>query len=105
MVYVSFGDVDVNAELVRRGLAVADTRSSCGRLDDYVRLWRAAQAAGVGLWSACAEEGGGKQSAEEEPFSTRPLPRDRDEGGGDSIEDDGSETKGREERRVGLEDP
>ena len=104
LVYVSTGDVDVNAELVRRGLAIADTRFSCDHLKEYVRLWRAAQAAGVGLWSACAEEGGGKQSAEE-ASSTRSLPRDRDGGGRDTTENEKSERGDSEERRVGLEDP
>lgn len=51
LVYVASGDLDVNAEMLRRGLAVADTRFSCDRLEEYVKLWRAAQAARVGLWA------------------------------------------------------
>ena len=56
LVYVNLGETDVNAELIRRGLAVAEVLYPCDRLDEYVRLWRAAQAAGVGLWSARAGE-------------------------------------------------
>ena len=52
LVYVSVGETDVNAELIRRGLVVADTRFSCDRLGDYVKLWRAAQAGHVGMWGA-----------------------------------------------------
>ena len=105
LIYVSTGDVDVNAELVRRGLAIADTRFSCDRLKEYVRLWRVAQAAGVGLWSAHAKEGERKQSAEEEPSPTRSPSRDRDGGGRDPTENEESERGDSEERRVGLEDP
>lgn len=51
LVYVSVGDVDANAELIRRGLAVADTRFPGDRLDGYVKLWHTAQANHLGLWS------------------------------------------------------
>ena len=51
LVYVSVDGADVNAEMIRRGLAVADTRFGCDRLDEYVKLQQAAQAAHVGLWA------------------------------------------------------
>jgi len=57
LVYVSLDGTDVNAELIRCGLAVADTRFSCDRLNEYVKLWRAAQAAHVGLWGLSAKGG------------------------------------------------
>jgi endonuclease YncB( thermonuclease family) len=68
LVYVSAGDLNVNAEMVRRGLAVADTRFPCDRLGGYVGLWRAAQAAGVGLWAR-----------PEKPIREYPVPRLRRE--------------------------
>ena len=56
LVYVSVGETDVNAELIRRGLVVADTRFSCDRLANYVKLWRAAQARRVGMWGQASAE-------------------------------------------------
>ena len=56
LVYVSVGKMDVNAELIRRGLVVADTRFSCDRLGGYVKLWRAAQAGRVGMWGKASHE-------------------------------------------------
>jgi len=50
LVYVNIAEMDVNAEMIRRGLAVADTRFPCDRLEDYVKLWRTSQASRVGLW-------------------------------------------------------
>jgi endonuclease YncB( thermonuclease family) len=58
LVYVNADGVDVNAEMITLGFAVADTRFSCDRLDSYVKLWRAAQEAGVGLWAREAERSG-----------------------------------------------
>jgi len=55
LVYVTMDGTDVNAEMIRRGLAVADTRFRCDRLDDYVKLQRDAQAAQVGLWASETE--------------------------------------------------
>ena len=40
LVYVEFDGLDVGAELVRRGLVVADERYECGRSRDYRRLTR-----------------------------------------------------------------
>jgi len=65
LVYVAAGDLDVNAEMVRRGLAVADTRFSCDRLGGYVGLWRAAQAARLGLWARAEKSAGAKDSTPE----------------------------------------
>ena len=56
LVYVSVGETDVSAELIRRGLVVADTRFSCDRLANYVKLWRAAQARRVGMWGQASAE-------------------------------------------------
>ena len=55
LVYVTVDGLDVNAEMLRRGLAVADTRFPCDRLRDFVKLWRAAQAARAGLWAQPGE--------------------------------------------------
>jgi len=52
LVYVTVGGTDVNAEILKQGLAVADTRFTSDRLNDYVRLWRTAQRQRVGIWSA-----------------------------------------------------
>jgi len=38
LVYVEIDGLDVNAELVRRRLAIVDERFECDRLDDYLRL-------------------------------------------------------------------
>jgi len=65
LVYVTVGDIDVNAQMLRRGLAVADTRFPCDRLGGYVGLWRAAQAAGVGLWARAEKSAGAKDSTPE----------------------------------------
>jgi endonuclease YncB( thermonuclease family) len=51
LVYVQVGAADASAVLINRGLAVADTRFSCDRLQEYVRLWRAAQHERKGIWS------------------------------------------------------
>jgi len=42
LVYVAADDLDVNAEMLRRGLAVADTRFPCTRLEEYAKLRRKA---------------------------------------------------------------
>lgn len=75
LVYVSVGETDVNAELIRRGLVVADTRFSCDRLADYVKLWRAAQTGRVGIWGhsageapGTATEAGGEAKADDTPL-------------------------------------
>jgi len=52
LVYVTVGGTDVNANILRQGLAVADTRFTCDRLQDYVKIWRAAQKQRVAIWSA-----------------------------------------------------
>ena len=56
LVYVHLDDLDVNAELIRQGRVVAETRfpRDCTRLTDYINLWRTAQAAGRGLWKPSA---------------------------------------------------
>jgi len=51
LVYVSVDGTDVSAEMIKRGLAVADTRFQCERLDDYVTLQHEAEAAQVGMWA------------------------------------------------------
>ena len=40
LAYIELDGLDVGAELVRRGLAVADERYECGRSRDYRRLMR-----------------------------------------------------------------
>jgi endonuclease YncB( thermonuclease family) len=50
LVYVTVDTKDVNAEMVRQGWAVADTRFKTDRLDAYVKLWRAAQSGNMGMW-------------------------------------------------------
>ena len=62
LVYVAAGDLDVNAEMVRRGLAVADTRFPCVRLEEYEKLRRKAQAARLGLWARAERSAGAKGS-------------------------------------------
>ena len=66
LVYVTVGNTDVNAEMLKRGLAVAETRYSCDRLDRYVKLWRAAQKKRVGMWSAI-EQSGRPERTQREP--------------------------------------
>jgi len=51
LVYVRIAGMDVNAEMIRRGLAVADTRFPCDRLGEYVKLWRTAQCERTGMWA------------------------------------------------------
>lgn len=51
LVYVSVDGTDVSAEMIKRGLALADTRFGCDRLEEYVILCRDAQTAQVGLWA------------------------------------------------------
>jgi len=36
--------------MIRQGWAVAEARYPCDRTDQYVKLWRQAQAAKAGLW-------------------------------------------------------
>ena len=38
LVYIEVDGLDVNAELVRRGVAIVDERFKCNRLDDYLKL-------------------------------------------------------------------
>lgn len=51
LVYVEVEGTDASAALISGGLAVADTRFSCDRLEQYVKLWRAAQHERRGIWS------------------------------------------------------
>ena len=55
LVYVDLDGLDVNAQLIRQGLVVAETRFPCDRMSEYVKLWRAAQADGLGLWQRSTE--------------------------------------------------
>ncbi len=55
LVYVTAGRLDANAEMIRRGLAVADTRFPCDRLEEYVALQSAAQASRIGIWADADE--------------------------------------------------
>ncbi len=87
LVYVSVGDLDANAEMLRRGLAVADTRFRCDRLDEYVEHQRAAQASRVGIWaeldgSADRHENPGP-GIEEGLSPTTPMSQPRKEGDSD----------------------
>ena len=50
LVYVSVRGKDVNAEMIRRGLAVADARFPADRLRRYLQLSRKAKSARIGLW-------------------------------------------------------
>ncbi len=81
LVYVDLGGVDVNAEMVRRGLAVADERFPCDRLEDYVRHQRTAEASRVGLWAApdgtpgSKDESGRKIKDHAPPADPRSRPR------------------------------
>ena len=43
-------DLDVNAEMIRQGWAVADTRFEVDRQAEYIKLWRKAQGGKLGLW-------------------------------------------------------
>ena len=43
---------------------VADTRFSCDGLDECVKLWRAAQAAHVGLWALSGKAGRSEETIE-----------------------------------------
>ena len=65
LVYVAADELDVNAEMVRRGLAVADTRFPCARLEEYDELGRRAQAARLGLWARVEKSAGAKDSTPE----------------------------------------
>ena len=59
--YVQVGDAEASAELGSGVLAVADTRFSCGQLEQYVKLRRAAQQQRKGIWSMIPK--GGKPDA------------------------------------------
>ncbi|HEX7124423.1 MAG TPA: thermonuclease family protein [Thermodesulfobacteriota bacterium] len=62
LAYVHVDDLDLNAELIRRGLARAYRRFPHRRLDEFVRLEAEARAAGRGLWAAdAAGAGAGRQ--------------------------------------------
>ena len=65
LVYVAVDELDVNAEILRRGLAVADTRFPCARLEEYEKLRRRAQAARLGLWARAKRSAGAKDSTPE----------------------------------------
>lgn len=56
LVYISAGDMDVNAEMLRLDLAVAETRFPCDRIDECVKIWRAAQASRAGMWAKPQDE-------------------------------------------------
>ena len=64
LVYVHLDDLDVNAQLIKQGFVVAETRfpRDCTRLPQYTILWRAAQNDGRGLW---------KPSTEPSPLETK----------------------------------
>ena len=51
LVYVGVGGVDVNGEIVRRGLAVAERRFQADRLKAYIGLEREARKAKQGMWA------------------------------------------------------
>ncbi len=51
LVYVSVGDLDAGAEMLKRGLAVADTRFQCDRTEAYIELQSAAKTSRVGIWA------------------------------------------------------
>ena len=57
LVYVSLRGRDVNAEMMRRGLAVADVRFASSRLGHYMQLGRRAKAARVGVWKMRQKDG------------------------------------------------
>jgi len=63
LVYITVDGTDVNAEILKQGLAVADTRFITDRLEDYVKLWRTAQRERAGIWSAIPRS----ESAEQAP--------------------------------------
>lgn len=50
LAYVHAGEVDVNAELIRRGFARAYRRFPHRRLEEFIRLEAEARAARLGLW-------------------------------------------------------
>jgi len=50
LAYVELNGVDINAELIRVGLACPETRFRSDRLSQYVQLSRVAQDAHVGIW-------------------------------------------------------
>lgn len=58
LAYVYVDDLDLNAELIRRGFARAYRRFPHRRLDEFVRLEAEARAAGLGLWSTDAAGSG-----------------------------------------------
>jgi endonuclease YncB( thermonuclease family) len=51
LAYDTIDGKDVNAEMVRQGWAVAETRFKTDRLDEYIQRWRKAQAGRMGMWS------------------------------------------------------
>jgi len=55
LVYIDLDDLDVNAQLIRQGRVVPETRFPCDRIAQYLNLWRAAQAARQGLWNPSIE--------------------------------------------------
>jgi len=71
LVYVSLGGKDVNAEMIRRGLAVPDVRFSASRLGFYRELWRTVQAHRVGLWKMGAKDWEPPPEAETEVWGSR----------------------------------
>lgn len=108
LVYLSVGQLDVNAEMIKRGLAVADTRFPCDRLEEYVELLQAAKAARVGLWSRPGDsvpaEGTSGPAAEEESVPAPARPRTQGAGGSSPAECDGPGGSEHGERRNRPED-
>ena len=105
LVYVTVGDLDLNAEMLRRGLAVAATRFPCDRLGEYVGLWRAAQTAGVGLWARLEERADTKgepgELASQKPGSESP----NGETGSEEVENEDLEGGDNGEHRDRNADP
>lgn len=55
-VYVQPGNRDLNAELVRSGLAVVQRDLEFRRRKEFLSLEKGARDLGIGLWSACTDE-------------------------------------------------
>ncbi len=53
--FVSIDGADVNAEMIRKGLAIAERRYPCDRGEQYIAAMRGAQAGKVGLWQTRPE--------------------------------------------------
>ena len=50
LAYIDLGGLDINAELLRFGLAIPETRFRSDRLSQYVKLSHSTQLDHLGIW-------------------------------------------------------